>query len=117
LWFPDTVGVGQNFTAPASSNSPLQSPLRLVCPPVAQATVGVGHMRWRDTHPFSVVLLSQQCFLSPPLLLVGVGTNPYPVPLVRCSGMVRSDNSPPRIVPQRGKVTEHDIESSGNKQG
>jgi predicted RNA methylase len=30
--------------------------------------------------------------------------------------MVRSDNSPLRIEPKRGKVTEHGIESSGNKE-
>jgi hypothetical protein len=46
-----------------------------------------------------------------------VGNNPDPLPLVIQAGGVCSDNSPPRIVPQRGKVTQHSVESSGNKDG
>jgi hypothetical protein len=36
---------------------------------------------------------------------------------VRCPGVVSADNAPLRIVPQRGKITEHGIESSANKHG
>lgn len=38
-------GVGSSLATPASNNSPLRAPLRLVCPPVAQATEGVGTKR------------------------------------------------------------------------
>jgi hypothetical protein len=37
-------GVGHIFTIPVSSNSFFRFPLRLVCPPLAQAAVGVGHI-------------------------------------------------------------------------
>jgi hypothetical protein len=47
---------------------------------------------------------------------VGVPTqHPDSVSFVGRSGMVRSHNSPPRIKPQRGKVTEDHGKSSGNK--
>jgi len=55
--------------------------------------------------------------VTPGSLAAGVRQYPAPVPLVRCAGVVSADNSPRRIIPQRGKVTEHDIESSGNKEG
>jgi len=50
-------------------------------------------------------------------LAIPVGNNPDAFALVIESGGVCSDNSPPRIIPQRGKVTQHPVESSGNKDG
>jgi hypothetical protein len=44
-----------------------------------------------------------------------VGKYPDSLTLVRCAGMVRSDNSPFRIEPHRGKVTEHPLKSSTNE--
>ena len=41
--------------------------------------------------------------------LFGVGKYPYPLPQVRRSGVGSGNNSPRRIVPQRGKVSEYDI--------
>jgi len=48
-------------------------------------------------------------------VVLGVGQNPNPVPLVRSPGVVRSHNTPARIIPQRGKVTEDDGKTSLNK--
>jgi hypothetical protein len=45
-------------------------------------------------------------------LATQVGHNPDAVPLVRSPGVVRSHNPPPRIIPQRGKVTEDSGKSS-----
>ena len=42
-------------------------------------------------------------------LLFGVGKYPYPLPQVRSSGVGSGNNSPRRIIPQRGKVPEYDI--------
>ncbi len=47
---------------------------------------------------------------------VGVGQDPAPVPLVRSANVVRSHNSPARIIPHFGKVTEDHSKSSLNKQ-
>ena len=46
----------------------------------------------------------------------GVGHNPDPLASVRRSNIVRSQHTPPRIIPQRGKVTEDHGKSSGNKE-
>lgn len=46
----------------------------------------------------------------------GVGSeNPEPFTAVRSSGMDRPDNAPPRIEPQRGKVSQDNVKASGNK--
>jgi hypothetical protein len=47
---------------------------------------------------------------------LGVGHNPTPVPLVGSANVVRSHNSPSRIIPHFGKVTEDHGKSSLNKQ-
>ena len=47
-----------------------------------------------------------------PSVARGVGKNPHPVAFVRCAGLIRSDNTPLRIEPQRGKVFQHDLQSS-----
>jgi hypothetical protein len=47
---------------------------------------------------------------------VGVGQDPAPVPLVGSTDVVRSHNSPARIIPHFGKVTEDHGKSSLNKQ-
>lgn len=48
--------------------------------------------------------------------IFGVGSHdPESIPLVGCSDVVRSQHTPPRIIPQRGKVTEDSGKSSVNK--
>jgi len=48
--------------------------------------------------------------------LFGVGHNPQPLTPVRRAGIIRSDTTPLRIVPQRGQVTEDcSVISTGNK--
>jgi hypothetical protein len=46
---------------------------------------------------------------------VGVCQNPDSVSLVRGAGVVRSDNSPPRIIPHLGKITDDSGKSSSHK--
>jgi hypothetical protein len=47
---------------------------------------------------------------------VGVGSNdPYSVAPVWCPGVSRSQHTPSRIIPQRGKVTEDSGKTSVNK--
>jgi hypothetical protein len=45
----------------------------------------------------------------------GVAHNPDPLASVRRSNVVRSQHTPPRIIPQRGKVTEDHGKSSAHK--
>jgi hypothetical protein len=44
-----------------------------------------------------------------------VGHKPKAVPLVRRSDIGRSQHSPPRVIPERGQVTEHSSESPSNE--
>jgi hypothetical protein len=47
---------------------------------------------------------------------VGVGSHePESVALVRGANVVRSQHTPPRIIPQRGKVTEDSGKASSHK--
>lgn len=45
-----------------------------------------------------------------PSLRVGVGHHEKPATTVRSSEILSSESEPDRIVPERGKVTEHDVE-------
>jgi hypothetical protein len=62
---------------------------------------------WTAPGPFVHVVASNA---------VGVGHDPAPIPPVRGSGVMRSHNTPARIIPHFGKVTEDHGKSSGNKQ-
>jgi hypothetical protein len=48
--------------------------------------------------------------------VLGVGHNPDTFPDVRSANVNRSDNAPSRIIPHRGKITEHSGKSASNKQ-
>jgi hypothetical protein len=48
-------------------------------------------------------------------LALGVGHNPDAIPLMGRTGVSCRYNSPPRIIPQRGNVSKHSVESSNNK--
>jgi hypothetical protein len=58
------------------------------------------------------------------MLATGVGQRltsvfcdePDSIPLMRCGEVSRSDNTPLRVIPHFGKVTEHDGETSSHKQ-
>jgi hypothetical protein len=58
------------------------------------------------------------------MLATGVGQRlmgvfcdePDPVPLMRRAEVSRSDNTPSRVIPHLGKVTEHHGKSSSHKQ-
>jgi hypothetical protein len=80
--------------------------------------VGVGH-RFLRAIVSSVGLMAapgEALRLVPALLAVGVGSdNPDAVPLVGGSGVIRSQHTPPRIVPERGKVTEDSGKASSHK--
>jgi hypothetical protein len=49
------------------------------------------------------------------LQLRGVGHKPEPVSLVRRSNIGSSHNSPPRVIPERGKVSKDSGKSSMNE--
>jgi len=83
--------------------------------------VGVGHMLClaiapnvgRNAAPADLLRLIHD----PVSLAVGVGSdNPDAVPLMWSSGVGRSEHTPPRIIPQRGKVTEDSGKASSHKQ-
>ena len=91
----------------------------------ASPAVGVGHRFRRamvDSDGAPAVLNVEPSgllplFRVPYCCAVGVGSNdPDAVSLVRRSGVSSSQHSPPRIVPQRGKVTEDHGKSSANKE-
>ena len=91
----------------------------------ASPAVGVGHtfflaMVESDGAPAVFKLVPSPrlpLFLVPYCCAVGVGSNePDSVSLVGSSGMSRSQHSPPRIIPQRGKVTEDHGKASANKE-
>jgi hypothetical protein len=46
---------------------------------------------------------------------VGVGHNPDALAVVRGPDVASAEHTPARIIPQRGQVTEHDIETPGNE--
>jgi hypothetical protein len=58
------------------------------------------------------------------MLATGVGQRltgvfcdePDPIPLMRRAEVSRSDNTPSRVIPHFGKVTEHHGKSSSHKQ-
>ena len=80
-------------------------------PPVD--AVGVGHMGFLTSSaktfpPFPFGLL-------PGLPARGVGQNPDPLSTVWGAGVVCSHNTPSRIIPHLGKVTEDSGKSSVNK--
>ena len=55
-------------------------------------------------------------FLSPVSDATGVGHNPESFALVGSGTVVRSDNTPSRIEPHLGKVSEHADKSSSHKE-
>jgi hypothetical protein len=86
-----TVGVGKILAAIASTNEP-DDPLRRN----RSAIAGVGATPMQAS-------------------AVGVGQHPNPVAFVRGACVMRSQHSPPRMKPQRGKVTEDHGKSSPYK--
>ena len=110
------------FNAPLSSSgvtivrslarAPLPPHLQSAAPPVLFIAVGVGHIIAAICKPG--LPLESRWFGPPfvPSVARGVGKNPHPVAFVRCAGLIRSDNTPLRIEPQRGKVFQHDLQSS-----
>lgn len=87
--------------------------------PLLMLDTGFGHIPWAAiTDSLIVDRLSCAGFVRwLASSLIGVGSqNPHPFPSVRSPSVVRSNNSPPRIIPQGGKVGEHGVESSGNKE-
>ena len=110
------------FNAPLSSSgvtivrslalAPLPPHLHRAGPPVLFMAVGVGHIIAAICKPG--LPLESRWFGPPfvPSVARSVGKNPHPVAFVRCSGLIRSDNTPLRIEPQRGKVFQHDLQSS-----
>jgi hypothetical protein len=52
----------------------------------------------------------------PPVEAFGVGHNPDPIPLVGSPSVSSSHNTPPTVIPHRGKVTEDAGKASSNKQ-
>ena len=80
--------------------------------------VGVGHIALRAIIPSDgrTFVPALALLFRPPSLAVGVGSHdPESVPLVWRSDVVRSQHTPPRIIPQRGKVTEDSGKPSVNK--
>jgi hypothetical protein len=78
------------------------------------STVGVGHFA---TNSAGVgVPFRRNASLRTVIDAVGVPTQqPNPVALVWCPSVMCAHNSPPRIKPQRGKITEDHGKSSLNK--
>jgi hypothetical protein len=77
---------------------------------------GVGHICTAVSKLMPVLLRFSFAKSGPATLALGVGHNPASVPLVRSANVVRSHNSPARIIPHLGKVTEDHGKSSLNKQ-
>jgi hypothetical protein len=77
---------------------------------------GVGHIANAVCKLIPVALRSILAKSGPAADAFGVGHNPDPFPSVRRTNVVCSQHTPPRIIPQRGKVTEDHGKPSGNKE-
>jgi hypothetical protein len=117
-----TVGVGQST---ASDNCPRLWPSRLL--PFQSVAEGVGHILAAHVSRLGMpALLNGRPFFvpfcpDPYRLAVGVGYSPRdheePVTAVRGADGGCGNAIPRRIVPARGKVTEHDVESPAAEDG
>jgi hypothetical protein len=81
--------------------------------------IGVGHFARADTASISVppsrALLGDTSPPWSPSVAVGVGHKPEPVPLVRGANVGSSQHSPPRVIPEFGKVAEDSSKPSMNE--
>ena len=80
--------------------------------------VGVGYMRLLATavaNPLQLVVPFPLKFGPSQSFAVGVGHNPDSLSTVGSADVMRSDNTPSRIEPQRGKVTEDSGKPSSHK--
>jgi hypothetical protein len=119
-----TVGVGQVVRVlTASINVPPSRLLRGVTRPpfVPSVAVGVGRCRAATAHPSlfgfarpSPLHVSVTSF--PAFDAFGVGHNPASFTAVGRSNVRSSDNTPSRIEPHFGKVSEHADKSSSHKE-
>ena len=103
--FPSrAVGVGSSEIVVRRSAPP--SP----CAPVPLLSLAVGVGGSRASRP-----RLRACPFAVDGSVVGVGSNEeHAGSAVGCAGVGRSYNDPFRIEPERGKVTEDDVESQGN---
>jgi hypothetical protein len=81
---------------------------RSVVSPVSTVT-GVGHMGFKKFRGERPAERSATAFV---LLASGVGNNPYPVSSVRCTNGTRRNAMPFRIIPDRGQVSENNVQPS-----